>query len=515
MSRSRRRRPDRHAHGGVLQLYVRDRVAGRTLLASAGATGAAADAAGRRSGRPPRLRDLRRRALRRVRVAGDEPRRGRPRRVEPRRVPQGPRDRGGRHRLPRRPSGAQANAIGRRATRTSRTTAPAWSTRRGPPRTSGLGDASPASDVVLRDLTFGTSDARERRARGGPPLGGQASISADGRHVALRSPGRSVLVRDVTGAGRPSRSRAPRPHPTCRATARPSRSSRAPESNGTPPSGPAIPVTRPPARDRRSPPTGVASPTRCPAPPAQVLAQTAGAPAERVSERADGSPSTRPSVAPGMSANGAIVAFTHDDSGGTSLVAGDVNGRADVLAATPRPDRRARAAAHVPPLQPRSPDAGAPRCGVSGTASGPVRGRGRDRRRHPGCARPSGSFSVEVPLAVGVNVIPIRATDGAGNVTELTVTTAQGLAARAEARREGPGSVAESRENRPDDGRQVPARQGGKAGHDAALAPRAAVRRASGMDPRGTGARGREDAGSAGRAAEPDAAARGRSTRCV
>ena len=38
-----------------------------------------------------------------------------------------------------------------------------------------------------------------------------------------------------------------------------------------------------------------------------------------------------------MSANGATVAFTHDDTGGTSLAQGDANGRPDVLAATLAP----------------------------------------------------------------------------------------------------------------------------------------------------------------------------------
>ena len=59
---------------------------------------------------------------------------------------------------------------------------------------------------------------------------------------------------------------------------------------------------------------------------------------------------------------------------------------------------------------------------------------------YPAVLGPSGGFALGVPLADGPNVIPIRATDGAGNVSATTVThqrsapTAPGRPLKARAR---------------------------------------------------------------------------------
>ena len=99
--------------------------------------------------------------------------------------------------------------IRRRATRTSPTTAPAWSTRRGPPRTSGLATPRrrPTSCCVTSRSGPATPEVARRR-----PGGTQASISADGRHVAFESgavrPGARHDGRgNRRGAGRRGRAR--------------------------------------------------------------------------------------------------------------------------------------------------------------------------------------------------------------------------------------------------------------------------------------------------------------------
>ncbi len=403
---------------GVLQLYVRDRVAGRTLLASAAATGVAADApvddpADRRAyaisgdgryvvfastatnlaaGDPDgSSRDVFRKDLATGAVAI----------------------------VSRGPSGVQANASvggdpdisydGSRVVYETGAAMNLWSA-----------DALPASDVVMRDLTFGTSTLVSVAPGGGPAASvEQASISADGGHVAFRS-GASVFVRDVAGATTvavPGAAAAPDLSGDGSAVAV---EAGAGIERHAPPGGPAIPVTGSGSRPSISA-DGLRVAYEAGA-PAQVLAQTGGAPAERVSERADGSFSMLPSVAPGMSANGAIVAFTHDDLGGTSLVAGDVNGLADVITARLAPTDAQGPQLAFPVFSP-APDSGAPSVTVQGRASDPSGVMAVTVGGIPAALGASGSFAVEVPLAVGVNVIPIRATDGAGNVTELTVTT--------------------------------------------------------------------------------------------
>ncbi len=407
------------ATGGVLQVYVRDRVAGRTLLASAAATGLAADApvddpADRRAyaisgdGRYVVF------ASAATNLAGGDPD-GSSRDVFRKDLVTG-----AVAIVSRGPSGAQTGSSvggdpdvsydGSRVVYETGAAMNLWS-----------GDASPASDVVMRDLAFGTSTLVSVAPGGGPAASvGQASISADGGHVAFQS-GASVLVRDVTGAATmavPGAAAAPDLSGDGTAVAV---ESGAGIDRHAPAGGPAIPVAASGSRPSLSA-DGLRVAYEAPGAPAQVLAQTAGAPAERVSERADGSSSALPSVAPGMSANGAIVAFTHDDSGGTSLVASDVNGLADVITARLAPTDAQGPQLAFPALS-SAPDSGAASMTVQGRASDPSGVMAVTVGGIPAVLGASGSFGVEVPLAVGVNIIPIRAIDGAGNTTELTFTT--------------------------------------------------------------------------------------------
>jgi hypothetical protein len=397
------------ATGGALQLFVRDRLAGRTLLASASAAGQAADAPvddpgthcgyaisgdGRYVVFASTASNL---------AEGD---------------PDGPsRDvfrkdlaTGAVAIVSRASDGGQADGSvggdpdvsydGSRVAYETGTATNLWA-----------GDMSPASDLVVRDLAYGTAALVA-------PGGVQASISADGRHVAFQS-GASVQVRDLAAATTVTVPGAAAPDLSGDGTVV------AVESGAgivrhLLPAGPATPVTASGSRPSISA-DGRRVAYEVPGAPPQVFEQTAGGAAGRVSERADGSSSVLASVTPGMSANGATVAFTHDDSGGTSLVAGDANGFADVVAA-PLAPTDAQGPQVALPVSGPAPDTAAPSVRVEGTVSDPSGVVGVTVAGFPAALAVSGSFGVEVPLAVGANAIPVRATDGAGNVTGLTLT---------------------------------------------------------------------------------------------
>lgn len=398
-------------NGGVLQLFVRDRVAGRTLLASSGATGQPADLpvddpATHRAyaisgdGRYVVF------ASQATNLAGGDPD-GSSRDVFRKDLVTG-----AVAIVSRAPGGAQADGSvagdpdisydGSRVVYETGAATNLWP-----------GDASMASDVVLRDLTSGTATQVA-------PGGTQAAISADGRHVAFES-GPSVLVRDMTTGATvtvPGTAAAPDLSGDGSTVAF---ESGAGVARHQLPSGPTTPVAAAGAMPSISA-DGRRVVYEVPGAPTHIWAQLAGVPSERVSERADTSPSTRPSTAPAMSGNGATVAFTHDDTGGTSLAQGDANQRPDVLAATLAPTDATGPQITLLPSAPVPGGGGATQLvsGAAVDASGVV---GVTVGGIPAAVSPSGAFSVEVPLAVGVNVIPIRATDGAGNVGERPLTT--------------------------------------------------------------------------------------------
>lgn len=397
-------------NGGVLQLFVRDRVAGRTLLASSSATGQAADlpvddpAATRAyaisgDGRYVVF------ASQATNLAGGDPD-GSSRDVFRKDLVTG-----AVAIVSRAPGGAQANAPvagdpdvsfdGSRVVYETGAATNLWT-----------GDAAPSSDVVLRDLTFGTAT---QVATGGT----QASISADGLHVAFES-GASVLVRDMATA----------------ATVAVPGTAASPDLSGDGstvvfesgagvarrqlPSGPMTQVASQGALPSISA-DGRRMAYEVPGAPTHIWAQLAGFPSERVSERADMSAPTLPSTAPAISGNGATVAFTHDDTGGTSLAQGDTNARPDVLAATLSPTDATGPQITIVPSGP-APIGGAASQLVSGTATDPSGVVAVTVGGSPAAVSPSGAFSVEVPLAVGVNVIAVRATDGGGNVSDRSLT---------------------------------------------------------------------------------------------
>lgn len=403
---------------GVLQLYVRDRVGGRTRLASAAATGEAADAPvddpathrayaisgdGRYVVFASTARNL---------AAGDAD--GSRRDVFRKDLVTG-----AVAIVSRAPGGAQANGSvggdpdvsfdGSRVVYETGAATNLWA-----------GDGATTSDIVMRDLTFGTSVVVSVAPGGAPATQvARAAVSADGRHVAFEA-GTSVLVRDVASA----------------ATVAVPGAAAAPDLSGD---GGTVVVESGAGVDRHAPPGGPATPVTASGSspsisadgrrvayetsgtPTQIFAQTTGAAGERVSERADGSSSTRPSVEPAISANGAIVAFTHDDTGGVSLVPGDANARPDVVAAPLAPSD-AQGPQLVVGAASHAPSQGAPSTPLNGSASDPSGVVAVSVDGIPAALSPSGGFGVEVPLAVGINIIPIRATDGAGNVTEAIST---------------------------------------------------------------------------------------------
>lgn len=123
-----------------------------------------------------------------------------------------------------------------------------------------------------------------------------------------------------------------------------------------------------------------------------------------------------------IAANGGLFAFVFNDAGGgTDLIAGDANAQPDVHAKEAAPSDAAG-----PSLTLSGPAEGASqsadRIAVGGTATDPS---GIVAVTVGGAALPvtaTGGFSTTVPLAVGANTITVTARDGAGNTTTLART---------------------------------------------------------------------------------------------
>jgi hypothetical protein len=279
------------------------------------------------------------------------------------------------------------------------------------------GDTSSASDIVIRDLAFDTSMLVSVTVAGLPATQvAGATISADGRRVAFEA-GSAVLVRDLDAGSTI----------TVPSAASPDLSG----DGGTVVFEAGGGVSR--LALAGGPATVVAASASSPAVSAdgarvayetgtQILARRLTATAERVSERSDGSSVAQPSIRPAISGNGAIVAFTHDDAGDTPpLAVGDTNGLADALVARLAPSDASGPQFTIVPSADGAPFAGAATATVRGAVSDPSGIVGVSVGGFPAAVSPSGSFAVEVPVSVGLNAVAIRAADGAGNVSEMTL----------------------------------------------------------------------------------------------
>jgi len=402
--------------GGVLQLYVRDRVAGRTLIASASAAGEPADApvddpAAHRAfaisgdGRYAVF------ASPASNLVDDDPD-GTNRDVFRKDLVTG-----ALAVVSRAPGGAQANGSvagdpdvsydGSRVVLGTGSAENLWA-----------GDTSSASDIVMRDLTFDTSAIVSVTAAGQPAAQvAGAAISADGRHVAFEA-GSASLVRDLV----------------TQSTITAAVSGAAPDLSGD---GGIVVFEAGGGVSRRELPGGpttlVAASASSPAVSADgarvayetasaIFARRLTATAERVSARADGSFVTQPSIRPAISGNGGVVAFTHDDAGvSPPLAVGDLDSSSDALVARLAPSDAAGPQFTIVPSVDGAPLAGAATATVRGAVGDPSGIVGVTVGGFPAAVSPSGSFTVEVPLAVGLNAVAIRAVDGAGNVTEMTL----------------------------------------------------------------------------------------------
>jgi Tol biopolymer transport system component len=148
-----------------------------------------------------------------------------------------------------------------------------------------------------------------------------------------------------------------------------------------------------------------------------VYAWNLGGAVERASQRADGSGAVSASTRPAMSGNGALVAFDFDDGASVSpLAAEDANGAEDVLGAT------------LAPTDAAGPDITVSDATATGGGSVIVTGSAADPSGVVSLTvggyvarRTGGAFAVEVPLVSAAPNVVVRATDGAGNVTERAV----------------------------------------------------------------------------------------------
>ena len=403
--------------GGKLQLYVRDRVAGRTLLASASAAGEAADA----SVDDPA-------AQRAYAISGD----GRYAVFASRATNLVDDDPDGSDMdvfrkdlvtgavavVSRAPGGAQANEsvagdpdISYDGSRVVFETGAAGNL---------LGDGIPsASAIVMRDLTFDTSVLASVTDTGQPATQpAAAAISADGRHVAFEV-GTAVLVRDLDAASTitvPGVASAPDLSGDGRTVVF---EAGANVDSRELPNGPTTPV----AASASSPVVSADGARVAFQTGMHVFARRLTAVAERVSERVDHTTAPQPSTGPAISGNGEVVAFTHDDAGVTPRLAdGDSNGLADVLVARLAPSDATGPQFTLVPFADGAQLSGAATVTVRGAVGDPSGIVGVSVGGYPAVVGPSGGFAVGVPLADGLNVIPIRATDGAGNVSEMILT---------------------------------------------------------------------------------------------
>ncbi len=307
------------------------------------------------------------------------------------------------------------------------------------------GDASSASDVVVRDLIMDASVLASVAPAGGPLSGtlSNPAISADGRVVAFQDDA-AIAVRDLgaatttvvapTGA-RPALSGDGRVVvlQTGAGVTRHDRSAGA--SSLVTATGAAPVVSADGARvafettdAARGDANGVTD----------VYAWTLGGSVQRVSERAGGGEVAQPSTRPAIGADGSAVAFDNRDSGvGQTLSAADTDGALDVLTAgLPATDTVGPDIAVVGPVDGASVASAS--IGVSGQVADPSGIVAVTVNGAPVVLGASNAFAAELPLAVGASTITVRALDGAGRSSErrLAVTrpAAQATSAAAKAR---------------------------------------------------------------------------------
>ena len=296
------------------------------------------------------------------------------------------------------------------------------------------GDVGLGSDIVVNDLVARTTRLASAAPSGGALTGTirRAVISADGRVVAFEDDG-AVIVRDVGAA----------------TTAVVAQTGTLPDLSGD---GRVLVFQNGPAimrHDRLGTASTVsadgAAPvvsadgnrvafqeTTVPIPGdangvADVYARRLTDPVERVSERADGTAVSRLSDRPAISADGGTVAFAlGDGSPSQSLSSGDTEGATDVLAATlPATDTVGPAMGVLSPADGLSVTTAA--VGVSGVVADPSGVVSVTVNGFAAVLSPTNAFGVEIPLAVGVTPVTVRARDGAGHVSEQRLTVTRSL----------------------------------------------------------------------------------------
>lgn len=290
------------------------------------------------------------------------------------------------------------------------------------------GDASTGSDIVVNDLVAGTSVLASANGMGaGAPLIGtirRPALSADGRIVAFEA-APAIAVRDLatstTVIGPPGL------FPDLSGDGHVSVFQDGPAivrrdlaagastmiGNGTSPE-----VSADGRRVVFTVPTDLAGDTNG---VPDVYAGGPASPLERVSQRGNGTGVNHASDRPAMSADGGAVAFGITDGGpAQTLTVADTDGAADVLVAKLPPTDTTGPTVNV--LTPAGgtsvPTATIGVSGdvhdVSGVVALTVNG-------FPALLGPANTFNVEVPLAVGAGALTVRATDGAGRVSERLV----------------------------------------------------------------------------------------------
>ena len=411
--------------GGVPQLYVRDRIDGRTMLASAGATGAAADApvddpvdqrayaisgdgryvvfateaANLEVGDPDGSdRDVFRKDLR---TGAIQP-------------------------VSRTAGGAAANGpVGGDPDISFDGSRVAYET--GAATNLWAGDTSNLSDIVVNDMVAGSSVLASADAMGAALAGTirRPTLSADGRVVAFEVAG-TIAVRnlvaesttfgppglfpDLSGDGhvavfQDGLSIVRRDLVTATSAVIDSGTSPGVSADGR------RVVFAAPAGLIAGDANGVSD----------VYVGGPASPLDRVSRRANGDEVDRGSDRPAMSADGGSVAFDIDDGVPSQfLTPADTDGAPDVLVAKLAPTDSAG-----PTVNLLSPVDGtsvtAPTIGVSGDVQDVSGVVALTVNGFPALLGPSNGFSVEVPLAVGTGTLTVRAVDGAGRVSERLV----------------------------------------------------------------------------------------------
>ena len=290
------------------------------------------------------------------------------------------------------------------------------------------GDAAPGSDIVVSDLSAGTNVLASADAAGTALAGviRRAAISADGRVVAFEDDG-VITVRnfvttsttvgpagafpDISGDGRVVVFRNPggaimRAEPV---NATPAQVALAGSEPGVSADGTRVVFQT--AEASAGDVNGVVD----------VYVRSLPAPAERVSQRANGTDVVRASDRPAMSTDGGSVAFgLADGLPSMSLNSSDTDGSPDILAAALTPTD-----VTGPSMTLLSPADGAsvtaPTIGVSGVVTDPSGVVALTVNGFPAALGPTNGFGVEVPLPSGPETITIRAVDGAGRVSERLV----------------------------------------------------------------------------------------------